>query len=385
MARVGVVAERAAHLDLLAQRPQRVLPPGTRPHRRDAAAVPGGRPGLAATGRQHDAVHHGPLPAQHRPREPHRRRQAAAPAVPRRSRRRTQHCATGRGRLGRGPAAVLTTSSPTSCWRAPATSRRRRRWPPRSCCASTCPTCRVRFVNVVDLMALLPENDHPHGYADSQFDDLFTTDKHVVFAFHGYPRAIHQLIHGRSNPGRFHVRGFSEQGTTTTPFDMVVLNRMCAISTWRRRCCGGPAVGPTGGTSCGGYCAAPARRARALHPRAPRGPARRCRLDLAWRGRLRAGAGCRLSCQSGDASRPGHLSAPGWMDIGSVSRAMSAVTWAVVASSDAPVRSAICAFVCPSITPARTCCSLSLRRGRSSSHGRQQLSADVLEGVPVDQ
>ncbi len=88
------------------------------------------------------------------------------------------------------------------------------------------PDLLVRFVNVVDLMALLPENDHPHGFADSQFDDLFTATKHVVFAFHGYPRAVHQLIHGRSNPGRFHVRGFAEQGTTTTPFDMVVLNRM---------------------------------------------------------------------------------------------------------------------------------------------------------------
>ena len=88
------------------------------------------------------------------------------------------------------------------------------------------PDLRVRFVNVVDLMALLPEADHPHGYPDTRFDELFTADRHVVFAFHGYPRAIHQLIHGRSNPGRFHVRGFSEQGTTTTPFDMVVLNRM---------------------------------------------------------------------------------------------------------------------------------------------------------------
>jgi xylulose-5-phosphate/fructose-6-phosphate phosphoketolase len=88
------------------------------------------------------------------------------------------------------------------------------------------PGLRVRFVNVVDLMALLPENDHPHGFADSRFDDLFTTERHVVFAFHGYPRAVHQLVHGRSNPGRFHVRGFNEQGTTTTPFDMVVLNRM---------------------------------------------------------------------------------------------------------------------------------------------------------------
>jgi xylulose-5-phosphate/fructose-6-phosphate phosphoketolase len=88
------------------------------------------------------------------------------------------------------------------------------------------PDLKVRFVNVVDLMALLPEDDHPHGYADSQFDGMFTADRHVVFAFHGYPRAVHQLIHGRSHPGRFHVRGFSEQGTTTTPFDMVVLNRM---------------------------------------------------------------------------------------------------------------------------------------------------------------
>jgi xylulose-5-phosphate/fructose-6-phosphate phosphoketolase len=88
------------------------------------------------------------------------------------------------------------------------------------------PELKVRFVNVVDLMALLPENDHPHGYADSVFDDLFTSDRPVVMAFHGYPRAIHQLVHGRSNPGRFHVRGFAEQGTTTTPFDMVVLNRV---------------------------------------------------------------------------------------------------------------------------------------------------------------
>ncbi|MEP6854314.1 MAG: phosphoketolase family protein [Pedococcus sp.] len=88
------------------------------------------------------------------------------------------------------------------------------------------PDLRVRFVNIVDLMAMLPENDHPHGFSDTQFDDLFTRDKHVVFAFHGYPRAVHQLVHGRTRPGRFHVRGFNEQGTTTTPFDMVVLNGM---------------------------------------------------------------------------------------------------------------------------------------------------------------
>ena len=88
------------------------------------------------------------------------------------------------------------------------------------------PDLRVRVVNVVDLMGLLPADDHPHGFSEQKFDDLFTVDTDVVFAFHGYPRAVHQLLHGRSNPGRFHVRGFTEQGTTTTPFDMVVLNRM---------------------------------------------------------------------------------------------------------------------------------------------------------------
>jgi xylulose-5-phosphate/fructose-6-phosphate phosphoketolase len=88
------------------------------------------------------------------------------------------------------------------------------------------PYLRVRVVNVVDLMALLPQNDHPHGFDDEHFEQMFTTSTDVVFAFHGYPRAVHELLHGRIDPGRFHVRGFSEQGTTTTPFDMVVLNRM---------------------------------------------------------------------------------------------------------------------------------------------------------------
>jgi xylulose-5-phosphate/fructose-6-phosphate phosphoketolase len=88
------------------------------------------------------------------------------------------------------------------------------------------PYLRVRVVNVVDLMALLPQDDHPHGFSDERFAQLFTDDTDVVFAFHGYPRAVHELLHGRREPGRFHVRGFSEQGTTTTPFDMVVLNRM---------------------------------------------------------------------------------------------------------------------------------------------------------------
>ncbi len=88
------------------------------------------------------------------------------------------------------------------------------------------PELKTRVVNVVDLMTLFPPDQHPHGMSDERFDELFTTEKPVIFAFHGYQRAIHQLLHGRSNAERFHVRGFNEQGSTTTPFDMVVLNGM---------------------------------------------------------------------------------------------------------------------------------------------------------------
>jgi xylulose-5-phosphate/fructose-6-phosphate phosphoketolase len=86
------------------------------------------------------------------------------------------------------------------------------------------PELRVRVVNVVDLMSLFAPTEHPHGMTDDRFEDLFTKDTDVVFAFHGYAGAIHQLMHRRPNPTRFHVRGYREEGTTTTPFDMVVLN-----------------------------------------------------------------------------------------------------------------------------------------------------------------
>jgi xylulose-5-phosphate/fructose-6-phosphate phosphoketolase len=84
----------------------------------------------------------------------------------------------------------------------------------------------VRVVNIVDLMTLFPPEQHPHGMNETDFVALFTADKPVIFAFHGYQRAIHEIVHGRVNAERFHVRGFNEQGTTTTPFDMVVLNGM---------------------------------------------------------------------------------------------------------------------------------------------------------------
>src|SRR5215217_7086650 len=88
------------------------------------------------------------------------------------------------------------------------------------------PELKVRVVNVVDLMTLFPREFHPHGMDETRFVELFTANKPVVFAFHGYQRAIHEIVHGHVGAERFHVRGFNEQGTTTTPFDMVVLNGM---------------------------------------------------------------------------------------------------------------------------------------------------------------
>jgi xylulose-5-phosphate/fructose-6-phosphate phosphoketolase len=88
------------------------------------------------------------------------------------------------------------------------------------------PELRVRVVNVVDLMRLPPESDHPHGMSDAEFNALFTTDRPVIFAYHGYPWLIHRLTYNRAGHDNFHVRGYKEEGTTTTPFDMVVMNDM---------------------------------------------------------------------------------------------------------------------------------------------------------------
>jgi xylulose-5-phosphate/fructose-6-phosphate phosphoketolase len=86
------------------------------------------------------------------------------------------------------------------------------------------PELRVRVVNVVDLMTLQPKEEHPHGLSDRDFDTLFTTDKPIIFAYHGYPWLIHRLTYRRTNHRNLHVRGYKEEGTTTTPFDMVVRN-----------------------------------------------------------------------------------------------------------------------------------------------------------------
>jgi len=88
------------------------------------------------------------------------------------------------------------------------------------------PDLKIRVVNIVDLMTLQPSSEHPHGLNDRDFDSLFTADRPIVFAFHGYPWLIHRLTYRRTNHGNLHVRGYKEEGTTTTPFDMTVLNEL---------------------------------------------------------------------------------------------------------------------------------------------------------------
>jgi xylulose-5-phosphate/fructose-6-phosphate phosphoketolase len=88
------------------------------------------------------------------------------------------------------------------------------------------PELKVRVVNVVDLMKLHTPSEHPHGLSDDEFDAIFTKDKPVIFAYHGYPWLIHRLTYRRTNHDNLHVRGYKEEGTITTPFDMAVLNEL---------------------------------------------------------------------------------------------------------------------------------------------------------------
>jgi xylulose-5-phosphate/fructose-6-phosphate phosphoketolase len=125
------------------------------------------------------------------------------------------------------------------------------------------PDVKVRVVNVVDLMRLQPESEHPHGLPDSEFDSLFTRDRPIVFAYHGYPWLIHRLTYRRTNHDNLHVRGYKEEGTTTTPFDMTAYPASpCGPRTSARRwrtsaCAAAPTrastakTGPTSGTGPG--------------------------------------------------------------------------------------------------------------------------------------
>ena len=216
------VAQLPAHLARLAAGPQRLLAPGSGLHRPRRQQEGRGHPRLPAAGREHAALGRRPLPAQPQLRERDRRRQAAGARLPVDGRRdralhaRPRHLGLGlerrRARAGRRPR------------RAAATCRRSRRSPPSAILREHLPDLKVRVVNVVDLMRLQPESEHPHGLSDREFDALFTTDRPVVFAYHGYPWLIHRLTYRRTNHDNLHVRGYKEEGTTTTPFDMVMLN-----------------------------------------------------------------------------------------------------------------------------------------------------------------
>ena len=126
---------------------------------------------------------------------------------------------------GRGPAPIREVNQ-TWSWRAQVMCRPLRLWLPWICCVSTSRTSRFACVNVVDLMTLQPPSEHPHGISDLDFDSMFSTDKPVIFAYHGYPWLIHRLTYRRRNHDNLHVRGYKEEGTTTTPFDMTVMNQI---------------------------------------------------------------------------------------------------------------------------------------------------------------
>ena len=141
------------------------------------------------------------------------------------------------------------------------------------------PQLAVRVVNVVDLMTLQPREEHPHGLTDAAFDGLFTTDRPVLFAYHGYPWLIHRLTYRRHNHDNLHVRGYKEEGTTTTPFDMVVLNDLDRYPPGHRRDRPRALAGLPRGRAEAADAGLPAGTS-ALHRRARRGPARGARLAL---------------------------------------------------------------------------------------------------------
>ena len=144
------------------------------------------------------------------------------------------------------------------------------------------PDLKVRVINVVNLMKLQPQSEHPHGLSDKEFDVLFTTDKPIIFAYHGYPLLIHRLTYRRTNHRNLHVRGYKEEGTTTTPFDMVVLNdldRFHLVSDVIDRV---PGLGRACRLRAAGH-PREAHRAQAIHRPARRGHAGDSGVDMGFR------------------------------------------------------------------------------------------------------
>ena len=158
------------------------------------------------------------------------------------------------------------------------------------------PELKVRVVNVVNLMKLQPPSEHPHGLSDRDFDALFTKDKPIIFAFHGYPWLIHRLTYRRTNHKNLHVRGYKEEGTTTTPFDMVVLNDLDRFHLVRGRDRPAAAARRPGRLLQAGD-PREADRAQAVHRPST---ATTCRRSAAGSGALKGPAGTRGTSTEGD-------------------------------------------------------------------------------------
>ena len=205
---LGRVGEHPAVVDGLAAGPQRLLAPGSGLHRSRHQQEPVGHARLPAARRQHAAVGRRPLPAQHRLHQRHRRRQAEAPAVhddrrgDRALRQGPRHLGAGQHRRGRGAG--------RRAGLAAATSRRMEALAAAAILRERLPDLKLRFVNVVDLFKLQPASEHPHGSTEREFDSLFTTDKPIIFNFHGYPVADPQArvpLQGPREPARARLQG----------------------------------------------------------------------------------------------------------------------------------------------------------------------------------
>ena len=177
------------------------------------------------------------------------------------------------------------------------------------------PDLQIRFVNVVDLMRLQDEREHPHGLTARDFDTVFTADKPVIFAYHGYPWLIHRLTYRRTNHDNIHVRGYKEEGTTTTPFDMVMMNDLDRFHLVMDVIDRVPVARARGPRRCARRWATLRRRARAVDARPRRGPARGAATG---RGPVPSRTGTRSPSTTAEPADPGD---PGRLSVSRAGRA----------------------------------------------------------------
>ena len=270
------LAQLPAHLARVAPGPQRLLPPGPGLHRPRGQQEGRGGPGLPAAGHQHPALDHASTAwsSQHYVNVVVAGKQPQFDWLD--AEEADLHCARGLGiwdwasTRASDPDVVIACAGDVPTLEALAAVAILR---------EQLPELKVRFVNVVDLMRLQDETEHPHGLSDRDFDTVFTADKPVIFAYHGYPWLIHRLTYRRTNHDNLHVRGYKEEGTTTTPFDMVMMNDLDRYHLVMDVIDRVPGARVARGAAAPGDGRHPPPRP-AVDPRARRGPARGARLVL---------------------------------------------------------------------------------------------------------